>query len=189
LSRKIGIFWKYFIAYSAMATAAIFVLAVLMNMTIREQHQDIILDDLRKYAFLAREASRTAFDGALAEADELTKELGRQTGARITLIATDGTVLGDSERNPAEMEDHSERPEIKKALSGGIGTSARYSTTLEERMNYVAVPVIDDGRIKGVVRVSLKLQAIEALIGMVKRRIVYPSIEPARQRREVYGAR
>src|SRR5262245_23045183 len=45
------------------------------------------------------------------------------TGARITLIAVDGTVLGDSEVPEAELsrlENHRNRPEVRAAL-GEIG--------------------------------------------------------------------
>jgi two-component system phosphate regulon sensor histidine kinase PhoR len=176
LSRRIGIFWKYFIVYSATATVVIFVLAGLMNVTIRKRYQEIISDELRRYALFAGAAFRTTFDGEPGEADRLAKDLGRQTGARVTLIMPDGTVLGDTEKDPTQMENHSERPEIKKALSGEIGTSIRYSTTLKEKMSYVAVPVVDDGEIRGVVRVSLRLQAVELLIKESTRRTVFLSI-------------
>lgn len=176
MSRRIGIFWKYFISYSATATVVIFVFAALMNVTIRGRYQEIISDDLKEYAFLAAEAFRAAFDGDSDKVDSMTKSLGERTGARITLIAPDGTVLGDSEEDPAQMENHSGRPEIKKALLGETGMSVRYSTTLGERMSYVAVPVVENGEVKGVVRVSLKTQAIELLTGELTRRIVYISL-------------
>jgi len=176
LSRRIGIFWKYFIAYSAMATVVIFILAAVMSAAIRSRHQELILDDLKKYAVLGAEAFRAAFYGGPAEADRMAKSLGNRTGARITLIATDGTVLGDSEKDPDLMENHSGRPEIKGALSGDVGTSIRYSTTVKEKMYYVAVPVIQDGDIKGVVRVSLKLQSIELLMREFTRRIALISV-------------
>jgi two-component system phosphate regulon sensor histidine kinase PhoR len=176
LRRSIGIFWKYFIAYSATVTIVIFILALLMNIAFRRRHEEIIRDDLEKYAIFARCSFRSAFDGKPGELQSTVQDLGKQTGARITLIATDGTVLADSEEDPASMENHAGRPEIQKALSGEIGSSVRYSTTVEERMNYVAVPVIEDGNVKGVVRVSLSLQSIELLIGDFTRRIVYVSL-------------
>ena len=41
--------------------------------------------------------------------------------ARVTIIAADGTVLGDTWENPATMENHATRPEVKAALASGIG--------------------------------------------------------------------
>ena len=49
---------------------------------------------------------------------------------RITWIDKDGTVLFDSEADPAEMENHSSREEVREARQAGVGESERYSTTL-----------------------------------------------------------
>lgn len=176
MRRKFGIVWKYFIAFSATTTVVIFVLALLSNDTIQKHYREWAADDLMNYAYLASETFRGTFDDGLEDADKLAKELGKRTGTRITLIATDGTVLGDSDENPAEMENHSDRPEIKKALSGKIGTRTRYSTTLKEHMSYVAVPVIEDEIVKGVVRVSLEVEGINVLIGELTRKITITSI-------------
>lgn len=57
---------------------------------------------------------------------------------RITLIGADGTVLEDTSANPAEMDNHAEREEVKDALLKGSGTSVRYSKTLTEKTVYYA---------------------------------------------------
>ena len=159
-----------------MATVVILTLAAIMNTAIRNRYQELVSDDLKKYALFAEAALRGALDSDPSEVQRLVNDLGRRTATRITLIEPNGTVLGDSEEDPALMENHSKRPEIEKALSGDIGASIRYSTTLKERMNYVAVPVIQEGGIKGVVRVSFKLQSIELLMGEFTRRITLISI-------------
>lgn len=57
---------------------------------------------------------------------------------RITLIGADGTVLEDTSANPAEMDNHADREEVKDALEKGSGTSVRYSKTLTEKTVYYA---------------------------------------------------
>lgn len=59
-------------------------------------------------------------------------------GYRITIIAPDGTVLGDSGADLASLENHAARPEVKNALKFGKGTSIRHSDTLGIDMMYVA---------------------------------------------------
>jgi len=176
LRRRISIVWKYFIAYSVVVTLAIFVLALLINGTIEKRYRAWVADELRNYALFANRVFRGAFDGDRSRADKLAKTLGGETDIRITLIMPDGTVIADSKEDPARMENHADRPEIRKALSGQIGMSTRYSTTLKERMSYVAVPVMEEGEVKGVVRVSLKSRDIDLLIGEVTRRIVLLSV-------------
>jgi two-component system phosphate regulon sensor histidine kinase PhoR len=97
----------------------------------------------------------------MREADAICVELGRRGAFRVTLILPDGTVIGDSEREPAGMEDHGTRAEVLEALRGQVGVQVRYSTTLEREMLYVALPVMEGGAIAGVLRVSLPRLSIE----------------------------
>jgi two-component system phosphate regulon sensor histidine kinase PhoR len=82
--------------------------------------------------------------------------------ARVTLIDINGNVLGDSVLDKDSMVNHTNRPEIKEALQGNIGESARYSSSLQEQMYYFAAPVKSDGRVLGVVRVSIPRSEIQA---------------------------
>lgn len=67
---------------------------------------------------------------------------------RITLINPDGTVRYDSQSNPAEMENHLSREEVKEAAETGSGESVRYSTTLMKRQIYSAVRLSDGSIIR-----------------------------------------
>jgi two-component system phosphate regulon sensor histidine kinase PhoR len=95
--------------------------------------------------------------------DRLCKELGQLSHTRLTVILPSGKVVGDSSKNPALMDNHGDRPEIQQALKGRIGISTRHSYTEEIPMMYVAAPVIDQGRVIGVLRASLPV----AFIGRV----------------------
>lgn len=88
-------------------------------------------------------------------AQEFCGRSARGTSFRITLIARDGTVLGDSRADPAEMDNHGDRPEVRAALEGEPAFSLRRSATVGVDMLYVAAPVAGYGEIRGVLRVSL----------------------------------
>jgi two-component system phosphate regulon sensor histidine kinase PhoR len=92
--------------------------------------------------------------------DQWFKELGPKSSTRITLILLSGKVVGDSEEEPSRMDNHGNRPEVVEALAEGKGVSARYSSTLETEMMYVAVPVAVDGEVRGVLRVAVHLSSI-----------------------------
>lgn len=84
---------------------------------------------------------------------------------RITWIDTDGTVLYDSKKDTAEMENHLEREEVREAISGGYGESSRYSSTLMERSLYSA-QALADGTI---LRLSISQNSIlTLLLGMAQ---------------------
>ena len=94
------------------------------------------------------------------EVDKLCKDLGKITATRLTVILPSGKVLGDTEEDPARMDNHGDRPEFLEAIQGRVGVSTRFSFTLGHEQMYVAVPLKDQGRIIGVVRASLAMTAI-----------------------------
>ena len=61
------------------------------------------------------------------------------SGARVTVIAADGTVLADSQSDPQTMENHARRPEIAQAMAEGSGRSIRHSATVNRDLLYYAV--------------------------------------------------
>lgn len=79
---------------------------------------------------------------------------------RMTWVASDGTVLFDSEARSAQMENHLEREEIQEALSAGHGESQRYSNTLMAPALYAARRLPDGS----VLRLSIAQSSAPALI-------------------------
>ncbi|HAL31199.1 MAG TPA: hypothetical protein DCP20_10905 [Coriobacteriia bacterium] len=92
-------------------------------------------------------------------------DLGADTGLRVTLITTDGTVLADSDEDPAAMADHGDRPEVVEALAGRRGEDIRRSDTQGLERLYVAVPSADGALI---VRTSTSLTRIRALTAGIR---------------------
>jgi len=93
-------------------------------------------------------------------------------GVRITLVETDGTVIGDSEHDPVLMESHLYRPEIQSALAKGQGSSIRFSTTADYEMMYVAVPVKHGDSIVAVVRLALPLVQVESSVARLRQTVL-----------------
>jgi two-component system phosphate regulon sensor histidine kinase PhoR len=86
--------------------------------------------------------------------------------ARVSVIATDGRVLGDTSVAPSELaslENQALRPEVRDALEGRIGSAARGSTTVGRELMYVAVPVGQP--VRAVVRVALPLESASRAVG------------------------
>ncbi|RKY57908.1 MAG: hypothetical protein DRP94_07710, partial [Candidatus Latescibacterota bacterium] len=169
---RIGIMWRQLAYYYLIIIVTVSVLALLVAEKTERYYLRGIEEDLRIRAELIEEVLVGYLPGGhIEDIDQIAKKLGRKIGTRITVIAPDGVVLGDSEEDPERMENHATRPEIKRALEGQVGKSIRYSTTLKQRMMYVAIPVEKSGRIVGVIRTSLPLEEIEGLIGTMNRNI------------------
>ncbi len=93
--------------------------------------------------------------------DTILRRLSDKIDARISVIAADGRVLGDSAESSQIMENHVGRPEIVDAVANGSGFSIRYSTTAGRNLLYRAV-LQTDGEQKRVIRLAIPLADIEA---------------------------
>jgi two-component system phosphate regulon sensor histidine kinase PhoR len=127
---------------------------------------------LEQLAKITAEANIPSLLGQGDLPDSLAKRLGKEIDTRITIIAPDGTVLGDTDENPSTMENHATRPEVRDALTSGLGESTRYSTTEGQQMMYVAVPIVNQGKVLGVARVALPLTAVNTLVNQVSRTVI-----------------
>jgi len=99
----------------------------------------------------------------------LANDLAMALDVRVTIIAPDGVVLGDSDMTPASirtMENHSNRPEVIQAFKTGRGTSIRWSATVG--IPFIYVVTMADGRI---LRLAMPLATVDALIGGLRRQL------------------
>lgn len=105
-------------------------------------------------------ADSAAWQGAV-------ESLARESGLRITLIARDGQVIAESDAEPegvSRIENHGERPEVRAALAGGVGSDRRLSRTVNRSLLYVAVPARP-----GVLRLAAPLAGNDAILNNVHR--------------------
>ena len=124
----------------------------------------------------ARLAAETLSHRRAATASELDAEadaLGRLTSARVTFIARDGSVVGDSQVAAdalRTLENHGSRPEVIDARRTGLGIARRFSTTVAAELLYVAVPVTNPAIPSlGEVRLALPLTEVRDQLAAVRR--------------------
>ncbi len=110
-----------------------------------------------------------ADEGAL---DAFIKEKGRQARVRFTVIDAQGRVLADSQRDPAGMQNHADRPEVAAALSGRPSSETHFSFTLRERMLYHALPLQVGGTTVAALRMSQFISDIDQMFSLWRQRFV-----------------
>lgn len=82
------------------------------------------------------------------------EEFVHQSNERITLMDDTGKILFDT-NNETLNEQRNSRPEIKAVLNGGnLGSALRKSTTLNEDLLYVALPVKKSGQLEAILRIA-----------------------------------
>src|SRR5262249_59729216 len=91
--------------------------------------------------------------------DRASAEPTALLGTRITVIASDGTVLGESSQPSGALQNHADRPEIRAALRDGEGHAVRWSATLDRRLLYVATRQERDGAVR-IIRTAVPVSSL-----------------------------
>lgn len=100
---------------------------------------------------------------------------------RVSLIASDGTVVVDSAFSRdtlSDLDNHRNRPEFVAAQQNGTATAVRFSTTLQETQMYAATVVLTRAW-RGMVRVSRSMAGVEQSLTRVRMRIVVGALGAA----------
>jgi two-component system phosphate regulon sensor histidine kinase PhoR len=134
---------KIFLASLGVAAAALALLTVIVASERRQDERSAIEMRLVSQAQLIAEfLSDNPAIVSDRELDDEADRLAELTTTRVTLIAEDGRVLGDSDLEDqalADVENHLQRPEVQQARARGVGVMTRYSTTVRIEMLYAAV--------------------------------------------------
>ncbi|MCX5897668.1 MAG: ATP-binding protein [Proteobacteria bacterium] len=141
---------------------------------IREYYIESLTGDLTHLCYtLETRITSLVAEKRFPEIDAFVKDLGKHIKTRITVIDPSGVVVADSEKNPRDMEKHNLRAEIIQALQGQVGQAVRFSSTVQQEMLYVALPIKQKGVTLGVLRVSLFMQDINTLLERLQLSVLY----------------
>jgi two-component system, OmpR family, phosphate regulon sensor histidine kinase PhoR len=135
---------RLFLSSLAATCAALLAMTLLLSWSVRRSVNARIERGLITEAQLTAELLSRQQPSAPDQLDAEADALGRMGSSRVTFIASDGRVTGDSEvafSQLASLENHGRRPEVQAARANGFGIARRYSDTLRTEMLYVAMPV------------------------------------------------
>lgn len=170
-------FWRLLPAFLLITTVSLIAIGWDMSRFSGDFHLRHVSDGLEARArLISEEATALLLEGDIDKAAERCRTLSQYAAARVTLIRRDGLVIGDSETNPFEMENHADREEIITALAGKTGMKTRYSNTLKMPMRYVAIPLKCEGEIVGVARLALSVSFLNNAVRDIQRRIALGGI-------------
>ncbi len=159
---------------------ALLILIIMVGMGIylanflRGQYLEHLESQMASQAYLASEvfAEKLGDDTQTPRLDEIASEMAELISARITVIAPDGTVIGESSEDSSALENHANRPEFIAAMNTGYGSDTRFSRTSGANTFYVGVRFPRSGEMMGVVRLALPLANIETDIAQLQRAIM-----------------
>jgi two-component system phosphate regulon sensor histidine kinase PhoR len=162
------LFWKLELSYVLLLAAAVLGVDFHAARTLRQQAMDAGFRQLESLIHLsAAQPPPSATDGAV----EWTRRMAA-SGARVTLVARDGTVLADSAEDPAIMDNHAGRPEIREAMASGQGKAVRWSPTVRREMLYHALRQRAANGEEQMVRFALPLAEIDTQLAALRLRLL-----------------
>jgi two-component system, OmpR family, phosphate regulon sensor histidine kinase PhoR len=163
---------KIFFTALAAAALAVLVATALVSWSIRRNLEQRIERELGLEARMAAEILSHHDAATAPQLDAEADALGRILGARVTFIAADGRVVGDSDLTADQLrtvENHGSRPEVIEARQQGFGAAQRHSATVGTDMLYVAIPVKNAGMpLLSFVRLALPLTDVDRQLTIVR---------------------
>ena len=159
--------WKWFAAVAAVLVALLLAINLCLGLSLPPFLIAKIRADLVRNAQLVSELTQRT---PAADLNAAVHAWATPIGLRITIIASDGTVIAESDKpidQLSAIENHLYRPEVQSALQHGSGSAQRRSDTIGVDLLYGAV-LESPARI---VRVALPLHDVAATIQQVRRSI------------------
>ncbi|MDP3261316.1 MAG: hypothetical protein Q8M34_12170, partial [Thermodesulfovibrionales bacterium] len=163
---------RILLSYIIIAPLLFIPLEIYLSQVIKDNHIAKLKESLGIQAgLIADEIPRHSKDSL----DDFCRRYKEKTGARITVIASDGKVIGDSDELSGKMENHLDRPEIQEAAVSNTGSSIHFSRTVKKDFFYFAV-LLDEKNHKGFLRLAVPLHDMEKAISSLRMRIAIASI-------------
>jgi two-component system phosphate regulon sensor histidine kinase PhoR len=178
--RQKRLFWKLFPIQLLITVIALIALTVFALNSLHKYFVAESLADLEARALLVEDEVRILLaENKLDQLNEFCKRLGQRASTRITVISNSGIVVADSQQELEKMGNHANRPEIINALTGSVGSSIRFSSTMQEKMMYVAIPLFldsssaDQTKVNSVLRMSIPITAFDQTLKGVYGKIAF----------------
>lgn len=159
---------KLFLSHSLLVASVVLILVIGVERALRPPLLEQAGTDLLRELFLGREIYHTAPG---ADPDSLARHLSGVVGHRVTIIASDGVVLGESGVPPGalhQLENHAGREEVRQAMATGTGTAVRWSVSVNADLLYAAART-DGG---DVIRFAVGIEQIDRAVARVRTQIL-----------------
>lgn len=182
--------WRFIGALMSVTLLVLLVQDIPLGFYLQQVEHERIITSLERDAFVLAGRSEQALETATVDDDaELiaaVKKYRDAGGSRVVIVNQSGTAVVISDDDQVDVgTSYLNRPEIAEALSGQISSGHRFSTTLNQELLYVTVPILSGTEVLGAVRLTypdyivtnkvndqLRLLSIVALMALLLAAIV-----------------
>ena len=164
-----NLFWKLALTFLGLLLSVLVAVDFFAERALRSDYERTGFNQLVAIARMAR-AQPSHFSQIPVSSPENTAALSSwvaqmaASGARVTVITSNGLVLADSQSDSQTVENHAGRPEIRDALAKGEGRSIRPSGTADRDLLYYAVRQDIPGGSPVILRFALPVEAVDEVL-------------------------
>lgn len=156
---------RFMAAIALVALLMLLVQDVPLAFYMHQNEQNKVTGTLQRDALVIAGRSQTALwkssASAVSALSGVAASYRKSGGARIVIVNGTGKAIVTSDDDQAKIgQNFSNRPEFAQALAGNIATGTRFSSTLNESLLYVAVPVFNGDIVIGAVRLTFPAQTV-----------------------------
>ena len=157
--------WRLVAALLSLTIVVLAVQDIPLIQYLRTVETDRITTALERDSFViagrAEETLETPSVEGLEYIQTAISKYGAESGARVIVLDMTGIAIADSESPEAIGTSFISRPEIVEALSGSVAIGRRFSTTANQELLYVAVPIINGSQTLGAVRLTFPASVVD----------------------------
>ena len=157
--------WRLVAALLSLTIVVLAVQDIPLIQYLRTVETDRITTALERDSFViagrAEETLETSSPEGLEYVQAAITKYGLESGARVIVLDINGVAIADSESPELIGTSFLSRPEIVEALAGSVSIGRRFSTTVNQELLYVAVPIINGPQTLGVVRITFPASVVD----------------------------
>lgn len=156
--------WQLYPSYLLIICLSIVAVMLYISFSFKSFYLNKYEEELKVKALLIKPQITTHLDN-YEVMGEICRKLREDVPLRITIISQSGDVIFDTDHDASSMENHSKRVEILTAKKNkNYGSTIRYSTTLQQNMMYVVIPIGQSTHIQAFLRVAIPTTDIDNVI-------------------------
>lgn len=157
--------WRLVAALLSLTIVVLAVQDIPLIQYLRTVETDRITTALERDSFViagrAEETLETPSPEGLEYIQAAITKYGAESGARVIVLDINGIAIADSESLESIGTSFSSRPEIVEALAGTVSVGRRFSTTVNQELLYVAVPILNGSQTLGAVRLTFPASVVD----------------------------
>lgn len=160
--------WRLVAALLGLTLVVLLVHDIPLTGYLRTVENDRIITALERDSFViagrSEEALESAEPSSTSYVQDAIKKYSTQSGARVIVTDAAGIAIAASDATDTVGTSFASRQEISEALTGKVSSGRRFSTTLNQEILYVAVPVLNGGQTLGTVRLTFPASIVDQAV-------------------------